>query len=322
MSSPSPSPLPPWSRAAVLCAALAACEAPPAGEPPVLPDASLSLGRRVDGGTSGALLGATAALFAQAYHLDTVLGRPAEAEPLYRRVVERGAAAERETALAQVRLAALCRARGDRRGAMKALDWIVSHARLHPALARTAEREIVDMLHPQAGRVSALTRGPPVSFTRLQQVPETLAGAFRDAEQQILRYVRAPLSPQLHNVDGVVAAKRGLLLTAVRAYEPLAASQFPNAVAAALFRQGSLHQDYAEALGRMRLPEELLPRVATHLRVRFHSESVTHFRAALEHYRRAAAVTDVTAERWRQAAALAEAQLGRFTRRRSPLGPR
>lgn len=259
-------------------------------------------------------------LFARAYHLDNLLGRSSEAEPLYLQVAAEGPPHLHETALAQLRVATLCRTRGDRRCAMAALDWLIKHAARHPTLARHAEHEMVELLHPQAGPASALTRGPPVSFTRLHQVPAEEGGQFRDAEQALLLYVRVPLSPQLHNVDAVVAVKRGALLTAIRAYDPLVKSQFRNAVAAGLFRQGSLHQDFAEVLGRLRLPDELLAPVAARLRVKFQGESVTHFRAALDHYRRAAAVTDPVAERWRQAAALAEAQLGRFVRRQP--GPR
>lgn len=259
-------------------------------------------------------------LFAHAYHLDAILGRTTEAEALYRQILARGASDLRETGLAQLRIATLCRARGDRRCAMTALDWLITHASHHPTLARTAEHEMVELLHPQAGAASALTRGPPVSFTRLQQVPSEMVRLFRDAEQELLRYLRVPLAPQLHNVDAVVAHKRGALLKAVRAYDVLVRSKYQNAVAAGLFRQGSLHQDFAEALGRLRLPDELLARVASGLRLKFHAESVTHLSTALELYRRAAAVSDVAAERWRQAAAQAETQLGRFARRQP--GPR
>ncbi len=254
--------------------------------------------------------------FARAYHLDTVLGQQSQAARLYREIIEQGDRTRHVVALAHLRLAALCRANKDRRCAMRELDWLINQARLHPALARRAERQMVDLLHPQAGRVSALTRGPPVSFTRLRQVPPDVAQGFRDAEKELLRYARVSLSPQLHNVDAVVNRKRAAMTTAVKAYAKLLESPFPNAVAAALFRQGSLYQDFAEALGRVRLPEELLPRVAARLRARFHAESVVHFRSALERYRKAAAIDDVIAERWRQAAAQSEAQLGRMTRRR------
>jgi tetratricopeptide (TPR) repeat protein len=254
-------------------------------------------------------------LFARAYHLDNLMGMPGEAEPLYQRVAREGRPAQRETALAQLRIATLCRIRGDRRCAMGALDWLINNADRHPSLARYAEQEMVELLHPQAGHSSALTRGPPVSFTRLLQVPAEVGKQFRDAEQALLKYVRVPLAPQLHNVDAVVAVKRGALLSAIRAYDPLSKSQFQNAVASGLFRQGSIHQDFAEALGRLKLPDELLAPVAARLRVKFHTESVTHFRSALEHYRKAAAIADPSAERWRQAAALAEAQLGRLARR-------
>jgi hypothetical protein len=254
--------------------------------------------------------------FARAYHLDAVLGRQSEAQRLYRRILVEGDRSLRVVALAHLRLAALCRATKDRRCAMQELDWLINHARLHPDLARRAEREMVDLLHPQAGRVSALTRGPPVSFTRLRQVPPDVAQDFREAEKELLRYARLSLTPQLHNVDAVVNRKRVALGNAIKAYADLLKSPFPNAEAAALFRQGSLHQDFAEALGRMRLPEELLPRVAARLRARFHAESVVHFRNALRRYHQAAAIEDVIAERWRQAAAQAEAQLGRMTRRR------
>lgn len=300
-------------------------ETPPPVAP--LPDAGLLGGRGAGAGDGGARhdgAGTTAARarralrerFARAYHLDTVLGREPAAERLYRRILDQGERTHHVVALSHLRLAALCRARRDRRCAMRELDWLINHARLHPALARRAERQMVDLLHPQAGRVSALTRGPPVSFTRLRQVPPDVAQAFRDAEKEVLRYARVPLAPQLHNVDAVVNRKRAALNSAIKAYATLLESPFPNAVAGALFRQGSLYQDFAEALGRVRLPEELLPRVASRLRARFHAESVVHFRSALERYHKAAAIDDVIAERWRQAAAQSEAQLGRLTRRR------
>lgn len=294
-------------------------EASAPGTSSALHDASgASPDAAVHGGEAPGLQG----LFAEAYHLDAILGEPGKAEPIYEQIIKEGSVHHRETALSHLRLAALCQARGDQRCAMQFLDWLINHARQHPDLARAAEQEMVDLLHPQAGRVSALTRGPPASFTRLLDVPSELASQFRDAEQALLRFVRASLAPQLHNMDAVVSAKRGALVAAIRAYDPLVRSQYENAKAAGLFRQGSLHQDFAEALGRLRLPEELLPRVAAQLRRRFHAESVTHFRAAVEHYRSAAAVTDVAAEPWRQAAAQGEAQLGRFARRVPPQGPR
>ncbi len=287
-------------------------------QPPVLPDGGLlpSSGQPSSVSDAARRRAQVQKHFAQAYHLDTVRGQIAKAEVLYRKVTKEGQLKDREVALSHLRLATLCRARAERRCAMTELDWLINHARLHPALARRAEREMVDLLHPQAGRVSALTRGPPVSFTRLQQVPPDVALEFRDAEKALLRYVRVPLALQLHNVDAVLNRKRVMFLNAIHAYERLVKSPLPNVQAAALFRQGSLHQDLAEALGRARLPSELLSKVAGRIRARLHAESVVHFKAALELYRKASGIRDVIAERWRQAAAQAEARLGRMAWRR------
>lgn len=307
-----------WRVAAWVLVSGLACGQEPPPRPPVLPDAGLGGEPGQNGSVSAAARrrARLQQLFARAYHLDTVLGQVAKAKTLYQRILKLGVKRDREVAQAHLRLAALCRAEANRRCAMAELDWLINHARIHPDLARRAERDMVDLLHPQAGRASALTRGPPVSFTRLQQVPPDVAQQFRDAEKSLLDYVRVSLTPQLHNVDAVVNRKRVIFLNAVRAYERLVKSPYPNVQAAALFRQGSLHQDFAEALGRVRLPSELLTRVANRIRARLHAESVVHFKSALERYRKAASIGDVIAERWRQAAAQSEAQLGRMTWRR------
>jgi hypothetical protein len=226
----------------------------------------------------------------------------------------------RVKALAHLRLGELCRLRQDRRCAMAELDWIINRAARHPALARRAERTMVRLLHPQAGKMSALTRGPPVGFTALMQVDAETATQFQAAEQALLRYVRVRLSFRMHNVDAVRNLKRVRLNAALKGYEALRKSRLPNVKAAALFRQGSLHQDYAEALGRVRVPEEFLPREAAKLRAKLHVESVSHFRAALEQYRQVRQIRDVAAERWRGAARQFEDQLARLVRRRPAPG--
>jgi hypothetical protein len=124
----------------------------------------------------------------------------------------------------------------------------------------------------------------------------------------------------MHNVDAVRSLKRVRLNAARKAYEPLLQSRLPNVKAAALFRQGSLHQDYAEALGRVRVPEEFLPREAAKLRAKLHVESVSHFRAALARYKSVRQISDVGAERWRRAARQFEDQLARLVRRRPASG--
>lgn len=254
-------------------------------------------------------------LFARAHHLDVVLGRTKAAEKLYRRAVDRKDTGQRLRALVHLRLAELCQLRKDRHCALTELDQVILHAARHPELARQAEVALVGLLHPQAGRSSALKRGPRVGFTSLQGVPLELERSFRRAEKRLLGYVRVPLTLQIHNYEEVLRRKRGALVTAVRSYEPLLKAQSPNAVAAGLFRQGSLYQDYAELLGRVRVPG-LLPRLAAKLRAQIYAESVAYLKLAVERYRKAMAVKDVAAERWRRAAARAEAQLSRAMPRR------
>ena len=203
---------------------------------------------------------------------------------------------------------------------MTELDWLINRAARHPELAQRAERTMVRLLHPQAGKMSALTRGPPAGFTSLVQVPSTAAKQFQSAEQALLRYVRVRLSFRMDNVDAVRSLKRVRLNAALKAYDVLRKSSLPNVKAAALFRQGSLHQDYAEALGRVRVPEEFLPREAAKLRAKLHVESVAHFRSALERYRAVRQIADVAAERWRRAAKQFVDQLARLVRRRPAPG--
>jgi hypothetical protein len=259
-------------------------------------------------------------IFARAHHLDSVLGDQAVAEKLYRKLTRIPGDELRVQALAHLRLAELCRLRRDRRCAMAELDWLINRAARHPELAQRAERTMVRLLHPQAGKMSALTRGPPVGFTSLVQVPAAATERFGSAEQALLRYVRVRLSFRMHNVDAVRSLKRMRLNAALKAYDPLRQSRLPNVKAAALFRQGSLHQDYAEALGRVRVPEEFLPQEAAKLRAKLHAESVSHFRSALERYRKVRQIVDVAAERWRRAAKQFEDQLARLVRRRPAPG--
>ncbi len=259
-------------------------------------------------------------LFARAHHLDSVVGDYAAAEKLYRKLTGLPGSELRVQALAHLRLAELCRLRQDRRCAMVELDWLINRATRHPGLARRAERTMVRLLHPQAGKMTALTRGPPVGFTSLIQVDLEATGQFQRAEQTLLRYVRVRLSFRMHNVDAVRGLKRARLTAALKAYEALRQSRLPNVKAAALFRQGSLHQDYAEALGGVRVPQEFLPREAAKLRAKLHVESVTHFRSALARYKQVSQITDVGAERWRRAAKQFEDQLARLVRRRPATG--
>ncbi|MFH2009779.1 MAG: hypothetical protein ABI333_24505 [bacterium] len=255
-------------------------------------------------------------LFAKAHHLDAVLGQRTQAEALYRRVVAASESDLEVQALAHLRLAELCRLRADRRCAMRELDWLINRARRYPALAKRAVNSLVRLLHPQAGKMSALTRGPPVSFTTLEQVPADVAEQFHMAEKELLAYVRVRLVLRMHNVDAVRTHKRARLNAALKAYAVLQQSRSPSALAASFFRQGSLHQDYAEALGRVQVPEAFLPREAAKLRGKFHAESVTHFQQAVELYRKVIAIRDVAAERWRGAAIQLEAKLARIARRR------
>jgi len=289
---------------------------------------------RTDAGTSPGTTGrlsaagrarsAAESLFARAHHLDSVLGDQAAAEKLYRKLTQRlsGIPGDdlRVQALAHLRLADLCRLRRDRRCAMAELDWLINRAARHPDLAQRAERTMVRLLHPQAGKMSALTRGPPAGFTSLVQVPGAAATQFQSAEKALLRYVRVRLSFRMHNVDAVRSLKRARLNAALKAYEPLRKSRLPNVKAAAFFRQGSLHQDYAEALGRVQVPEEFLPREAAKLRAKLHVESVSHFRSALERYRAVRQIADVAADRWRRAAKQFVDQLARLVRRRPGAG--
>ena len=310
---------------AILITLLGACQSDPSPNPSVRSTAA----GPTDGAPSQVPNGppvpskrqALGQLFAKAHHLDTVLGRRRAAVALYRQVTAAQGPDDRVKALAHLRLAELCRFRGDRRCAMAELDWLINRARKHPQLARRAEIAMVGMLHPQAGKWSALTRGPPVGFTTLEGVPGEVSFQFREAEKAVLKYVRVRLALRMHNVDAVLKRKRGALFVAIKAYEPLLQSKLPNGVAAALFRQGSLHQDYAEVLGRVRVPDEFLPRVAAKLRARLHGESVSHFKSAIERYRRAMLIGDVAAERWRRSAAQFEARLRGVTRRR-PGAPR
>jgi hypothetical protein len=259
-------------------------------------------------------------LFARAHHLDAVLGDQAAAEKLYRKITGIPGEDLRVGALAHLRLAELCRLRQDRTCAMAELDWLINRATVHPDLAQRAERTMVRLLHPQAGKMSALTRGPPVGFTSLVQVPAAAAKQFGLAEKALLRYVRVRLAFRMHNVDAVRSLKRVRLNAALKAYDSLRSSSLPNVKAAALFRQGSLHQDYAEGLGRVRVPEEFLPREAAKLRAKLHVESVTHFRSALERYRAVRQIADVAAERWRRAAKKFVEQLARLVRWRPASG--
>ena len=128
------------------------------------------------------------------------------------------------------------------------LIGIISHSADHPRLARRAESAMVRLLHPRAGKRSVLTRGPLVGYTTLVQVPGEVTTRFHAAEQALLRYVGVRFAFRMHNVDAVRTLKRVRLNAAVKAYERLKSSGLPNVLAAALFRQGSLHQDYAEAL--------------------------------------------------------------------------
>jgi len=259
-------------------------------------------------------------LFARAHHLDAVLGDLAAAEKLYRKITGIPGDGLRVQALAHYRLAELCRLRQNRPCAMAELDWIINRAMIHPDLAQRSERTMVRLLHPQAGKMSALTRGPPVGFTSLVQVDAAAAKQFQLAEKELLRYVRVRLSFRMHNVDAVRTLKRVRLNAALKAYDPLRKSRLPNVKAAALFRQGSLHQDYAEGLGRVRVPEEFLPREAAKLRAKLHVESVPHFRSALERYRAVRHIADVAAERWRRAAKQFVEQLARLVRWRPASG--
>jgi hypothetical protein len=281
-------------------------EAPPLDAGPVAADAGEV---RADG---------EAELLARAHLLDAVAGDRATAERLYRELASAAGPPTRARALARLRLAELHRERGDTRAALAELDWVLGRVKRFPDLARQAEAVLVDVLHPQVGRQSALTRGPPVGVTSLEDVPAELEAQFRAAEKGVLDYVRVRLTFQIHNVDAVLGHKRAMLQAAEKGYEPLLRSQHPVAVAAARFRQGSLHQDFAEELGRARLPEAFLPAVAAPLRARIHRESGEHLRQAAEAYRQAMAVADVTAERWRREAATLEAQLARVLRRLPP----
>lgn len=276
-----------------------------------------SMGRPVAGGEARS---AAQMLFARAHHLDSVLADQAAAEKLYRKLTRMPGDGFRVQGLAHLRLAELCRLRGDRRCAMAELDWLINRAARHPELAQRAERAMVRLLHPQGGKMSAITRGPPVGFTTLVQVPATAAKQFQSAEKALLRYVRVRLSFRMHNVDAVRSLKRVQLNAALKAYDALGKSRLPNAKAAALFRQGSLHQDYAEALGRVRVPEEFLPREAAKLRAKLHVESVAHFRSALKRYRAVLQIADVAAERWRRAAKKFVDQLARLVRWRPGAG--
>ena len=258
-------------------------------------------------------------LFARAHHLDTVLGQRERAEVLYRKVAASRGLELEAVALAHLRIAELCRLRKDRPCAMRELDWLINRAQQYPALARRAVNALVRLLHPQAGKMSALTRGPPVSFTTLEQVPADVSEQFHVAEKALLAYVRVRLVFRMHNVDAVRKHKRARLNAALKAYSVLQQSRSPSALAASHFRQGSLHQDYAEALGRVQVPEAFLPREAAKLRGKFHVESVAHFQHAIERYRKVMAIRDVAAERWRRAAVQLEARLARVARRR-PVG--
>lgn len=299
-----------------------ACQ--PGGDPhPVAPaeaDAQAGAHQAWHPSPGGQARAAAERLFARAHHLDSVLGEHPAAEKLYRTLTKLPGDDLPVLALAHLRLAELCRLRQDRRCAMVELDWIINRATHHPALAQRAERTMVRLLHPQAGKSSALTRGPPVGFTTLLQVDGRAMELFQAAEQALLRYVRVRLSFRMHNVDAVRTLKRVRLTNALKAYDTLRQSRLPNAKAAALFRQGSLHQDYAEALGRVRVPEEFLPREAAKLRAKLHVESVSHFRSALERYRQVRQIADVAAERWRRAAKHFEDQLARLVRRRPAPG--
>lgn len=299
-----------------------ACQ--PAGDPPSVapaePDAQVAPRRAGRPGPGGHARAAAQKLFARAHHLDSVLGDYQGAQKLYRALTKLPGDELRVQALAHLRLAELCRLRLDRGCAMAELDWVINRATRHPALAQQAERTMVRLLHPQAGKMSALTRGPPVGFTALLQVGSDTTELFKAAEQALLRYVRARLSFRMHNVDAVRTLKRVRLNNALKAYGVLRQSRLPNAKAAALFRQGSLHQDYAEALGRVRVPEEFLPREAAKLRAKLHVESVSHFRSALARYRQVRQIADVAAERWRRAAKQFEEQLARLVRRRPAPG--
>jgi len=308
-----------WSLMFLL---LGACQGSDDSRPEVTP----GLDARVPPGVGGRLTAegraraAAEMLFARAHHLDSVLGDLAAAEKLYRKLTTLPGDELRVRALAHLRLAELCRLRQDRRCAMAELDWLINRAARHPTLAQRAERTMVRLLHPQAGKMSALTRGPPVGFTSLVQVPVAAANQFQLAEKALLRYVRVRLSFRMHNVDAVRSLKRVRLNAALKAYDALRKSSVPNVKAAALFRQGSLHQDYAEALGRVRVPEEFLPREAVKLRAKLHVESVSHFRSALARYRAVRQIADVAAERWRRAATKFVDQLARLVRRRPAVG--
>ncbi len=282
-------------------------------------DASAVRDVRRSGASGDRLRSEAERAFARAHHLDSVLGDLAAAQALYRQLTHVGRDDLRVKALAYLRLAELCRLRGDRRRAMKDLDWLINRSEMHPDLARRAERLMVRLLHPQVGKMSALTRGPPVGFTALAAVPASVARRFQRAEQALVRYVRVRLSFRMHNLDAVRELKQLRLAVALKAYEALGRSSLPNVKAAALFRLGSLHQDYAEALVRVRVPEEFLPREAAKLRARLHVESVAHFRRALARYKQVRQVSDVSAERWRRAARQLQEQLVRLLRRR--LGP-